>query len=336
MGRVLLIGLVVFLAIAYIGIGFGMYCFSTRIVINNKPLIEHPVNEQTRTDKLGFGELFVYLLTIAGACIYAVTILQRGGPGSAILARYTVLPPVMALFNARKRTGKAMIALIVSFMAALFFAMTYFIIGLPQNPPVLTVNDTPIIVTRTTAGDLIKEGFEIYIRNDGADGVAYEDLLTSGIFAKYSADNRVYVEPGFHQSNGALPYADYLLVKDNAVLGSIGLYNHTDTGAVPEECKIIELKMDADCIAAARANSMVCTLNGIELLAPLDPETIKKTFGKHLWSLPDRPVHDGERYYGLHWTTNSNHLFWNEYYSTIHFDENNAMTALELSGEIAR
>ncbi len=334
MGRVLLIGLVVFLAIAYIGIGFGMYCFSTRIVINNKPLIEHPVNEQTRTDKLGFGELFVYLLTIAGACIYAITILQRGGPGSAILARYTVLPPVMALFNARKRTGKAMIALIVSFMAALFFAMTYFIIGLPQNPPVLTVNDTPIIVTRTTAGDLIKDGFDIYVRNDGADSAAYEDLITSGTFAKYPADNSMHMEQGFHQSSGALPYANYLLVKDNAVLGSIGFYNHTDT--VLEECKIIEFKMDADCIAAARANSMVCTLNGIELLAPLDPEAIKKTFGKHLWSLPDRPVHDGERYYGLHWTTNSNHLFWNEYDSTIHFDENNAMTALELSGEIAR
>ena len=87
MGRFCLIGLIAFFAIAYVGIGLGMYHYMKRITVNGKPLIEQPVNEQEKTDKLGIGEFLVYfsMIIIAGIC--AIQIMQNGGVGSAILAR---------------------------------------------------------------------------------------------------------------------------------------------------------------------------------------------------------------------------------------------------------
>ncbi|ETT01920.1 hypothetical protein HMPREF1497_2381, partial [Fusobacterium sp. CM21] len=138
MAKMIFIGLLAFFAIACIGIGFGMYYWMKHTMVDGKPIIDQPVNEQTRTDKMGVGEFLVYASIIVIAALLAVSVMQEGGSGSAILAKAILLPAVMALFNARKRTGKAMLALVISFMLALFLMMANLLIGLPQKVPVLT------------------------------------------------------------------------------------------------------------------------------------------------------------------------------------------------------
>lgn len=107
MGRIVVISSLAFLALAFLGIGLGMYFFLKRLVVNGKSVLDEPVNEQTRTDKMGLGELLVYLSMIALAGVFVVQIMSRGGTGNVILAKIVILPPIMALFNARKRTGKS-------------------------------------------------------------------------------------------------------------------------------------------------------------------------------------------------------------------------------------
>ncbi|MBF1015144.1 MAG: hypothetical protein HXK78_08230, partial [Lachnospiraceae bacterium] len=51
---------------------------------------------------------------------------------------------------------------------------------------------------------------------------------------------------------------------------------------------------------------------------------------------PDKDADVTQLFYGLKWGTNSDHLFWNEYYATISFDKDNKMTSFELFVEIAR
>ncbi len=335
MGRFCLIGLIGFLAIAYVGIGLGMYHYMKRITVNGKPLIEQPVNEQERTDKLGIGEFLVYFSMIIVAGICAMQIMQNGGVGSAILARLIILPPIMAFFNARKRTGKALLALVVSFMLALFLMMTYFIIGVPQKAPILTVNNSTIIITQTTAAEIMSDGFDIYIKKDSNSGVKYNELLSSGTFKKYSVNRSVFVEKGFNENNDAVPEAPYILVKEDVVIGSIGLYGSKTKDTVLEDCKIIHFKLDEDCIAAAKANSISYAFNGIDLLAPLREEELRGKFGEKLWYTPINAKEITQRWYGIKWTNHSEHLFWNEYYSYIRFDEQNNMTSFELMSRIA-
>ena len=116
MGRFYLIGLVVFLGIVYIGIGFGFYYYMKKKVVHGRRLIDHSVNEQTRTDKMGIGEYVTYGSMIVVAILAIIPILSKGGSGNAILARLIILPPIMALFNARKRTGRSMLVLIIAFL----------------------------------------------------------------------------------------------------------------------------------------------------------------------------------------------------------------------------
>ena len=94
MARMIFIGLLVFFALACIGIGFGMYFWMKRTMVGGEPLMNRPVNEQTRTDKMGAGELLVYGSIIAVAALLAVLIMQEQGGGSAILAKAILLPPV--------------------------------------------------------------------------------------------------------------------------------------------------------------------------------------------------------------------------------------------------
>lgn len=116
MARFYMIALLAFLAITFIAIGLGLYYYSKRVTINGIPLIEEPINEEKRTEKMGLVELLIYLSMIGAAALYVFSV--RGG--SPILGRLILLPPVMAFFNARKRTGKALLALLVTFMVAFF------------------------------------------------------------------------------------------------------------------------------------------------------------------------------------------------------------------------
>ena len=59
MGRMIAIGSLVFLGLAFLGIGLGLYFFLKRLVVNGESVLDEPVNEQTRTDKMGLGEVLV-------------------------------------------------------------------------------------------------------------------------------------------------------------------------------------------------------------------------------------------------------------------------------------
>ena len=336
MPRMIFIGLLAFFAIACTGIGFGMYYWMKRTMVGGKALMDQPVNEQTRTDKMGAGELLVYGSIIVVVALLAVLIMQeQEGSGSAILAKAILLPAVMALFNARKRTGKAMLALVISFMVALFLMMANLLIGLPQKPPVLTINNVPISVTKTTVTDLLNSGFDIYIKRTDNPDVEYKELISSGSYEKYPANRSVMVEKGIRRSNSSIPYPN-ILAKNGVILGSMQLYGDETKDMVLEDCKILSFILDEDCIAIAKENSISYKLNGMDLFAVLKKEKLKKKFGEYLWSVPDNKADITRMFYGLKWGTNSSNLFWNEYYATICFDKKDHMTFFEMFGEIAR
>ena len=337
MGRMIAIGSLAFLGLAFLGILLGMYFFLKRLVVNGKSVLDEPVNEQTRTDRMGLGELLVYLSMIAIAGVFVVQIMSRAGTGNAILARIVILPPIMALFNARKRTGKAMIALVVSFMMALFLMIAYGQIGLPPKAPELTIDDKSITLTQTSVSDLLKEGFDIYIREEDSFGDDYETNISSGKIKKYQADKSVFIKKGFRRDSNAVSHSQYLLGKDGLVLGSIGLYGDETKETALEDCKIIQFKLDEDRISAARTKAISYKLDGVDLLARFEEGNMRTTFGDKLWSVPPaQPLDSTQLWYGLQWKSRSDHLFWNEYFSLIRLDENYHMIDFELVGEVAR
>ena len=337
MDRMIAIGSLAFLGLAFLGIGLGMYFFLKRLVVNGKSVLDEPVNEQTRTDKMGPGELLVYLSMIAIAGVFVVQIMSRGGTGNAILARIVILPPIMALFNARKRTGKAMIALVVSFMVALFLMIAYGQIGLSPKAPELMIDDKSITLTQTSVSDLLKEGFDIYIRGEDSFGDDYEANISSGKIKKYQADKSIFIKKGFRRDSNAVSYAPYLLGKDGLILGSIALYGDETKETALEDCKIIQFKLDEDRIKAAKSKAISYKLDGVDLLARFEEGNMRTTFGDKLWSVPPaHPLDSTQLWYGLQWRSRSDHLFWNEYFSLIRLDENYHMVDFELVGEVAR
>ena len=337
MGRMIAIGSLVFLGLAFLGIGLGMYFFLKRLVVNGKSVLDEPVNEQTRTDKMGLGELLVYLSMIVIAGVFVVQIMSRGGTGNAILARIVILPPILALFNARKRTGKAMIALVVSFMMALFLMIAYGQIGFPPKAPELMIDDKQITLTQTSVNDLLKEGFDIYIREEDSSGNDYEANISSREIKKYQADKSVFIKKGFRRDSNAVSHAPYLLGKDGLVLGSIALYGDDTKETALEDCKIIQFKLDEDRIKAAKSKAISYKLNGVDLLARFEEGNMRTTFGDKLWSVPPaHPLDSTQLWYGIQWKSRSDHLFWNEYFSLIRLDENYHMIDFELVGEVAR
>ena len=131
MGRLLHIDMIVFLGISFIFSTCFLHNSYKNTVVNGKSLLYEPVNKNVRTDKMGIGEIFVYVLMFIIAILFAVSIIHRGRfpSATAILIRTIILVPIMALFNARKRTGKAMITLFASLLFLLFCIITYIIIG---------------------------------------------------------------------------------------------------------------------------------------------------------------------------------------------------------------
>ena len=45
-----------------------------------------------------------------------------------------------------------------------FLGFAYILIGIPVKPPVLTIDGTKIIVSKTKVSELLDSGFDIYIR----------------------------------------------------------------------------------------------------------------------------------------------------------------------------
>ena len=164
MGRTVIIGTLIAFAIFNLLLGLGFYLFLKKRKENGQSLYETPVNQQTRTEKLGLGEILVYLTLIAIAGIFAFQTLNRGGVGNSILAKMILLPALMALFNARKRTGKSMLALLITLMVFLVGVTFNLTIGLPPQAPILQINESKIILAETKSSELMDAGFDIYVR----------------------------------------------------------------------------------------------------------------------------------------------------------------------------
>ena len=336
MGRTVIIGTLMVFTIFNLLLGLGFYLFLKKRRENGQSLYETPVNQQTRTEKLGLGEILVYLTLIAIAGMFAFQILNRGGVGNSILAKMILLPALMALFNARKRTGKSLLALLITFMVFLVGVMFNLTIGLPPQAPILQINESKIILAETKASDLMEAGFDIYLRQ-GDGGSDYEDLLTDGNFQKYSGDKSVTIEKGFRLDSNAVPYAPYLIAKDGIILGSISFYGAEDKDVILEDSKVIQIRFNKDSIEEAKKHSITFKLDELDLTKRLDLPLVQKTFKKHLWSIPPSSTNDvTQLWYGLQWSSNSDSLFWNEYYSLIRLDENYLMTDFELAVQIAK
>lgn len=336
MGRTVIIGTLIAFAIFNLLLGLGFYLFLKKRRGNGQSLYESPVNQQTRTEKLGLSELLIYLTLIAIAGMFAFQTLNRGGVGNSILAKMILLPAIMALFNARKRTGKSLLALLITFMVFLVGVMFNLTIGLPPQAPILQINESKIILAETKASELMDAGFDIYVRqSDGASD--YEELLTDGSFQKYPGDKTVTIEKGFRIDSNAVPYAPYLLAKDGIVLGSISFYGAEDHDVAIEDSKVIQVRFNKDSIEAAKKHSITFKLNELDLTTRLDVSLVQETFKKHLWSIPPSNTSDvTQLWYGLKWSSNSDSLFWNEYYGLIRLDENYMMTDFELAVQVAR
>ncbi|QRG86482.1 hypothetical protein [Bulleidia sp. zg-1006] len=189
-------------------------------------------------------------------------------------------------------------------------------------------------MAHTTAKDLIDNGFDIYMKQNSSNHrVKYDELLSSGKFKKYIADRSVYVEKGFHRDTADVPY---LLAKNGLVVGGAWFYGDQEKDTVLEDCKIVHIRLDEECVNAAKRNNVTYQLNGVNLLTPLELNELKKTFNKKLWLVPRSPKDITELHYGIKWTTGSDHLFWNEYFSYIDYDWNNNMTSFKISSAIAR
>ncbi|WP_049527180.1 hypothetical protein [Streptococcus pseudopneumoniae] len=336
MARTAIIGTLIVFAIFNLLLGLGFYLFLKKRRENGQSLYETPVNQQTRTDKLGLGEILVYLTLIAIAGVFAFQALNRGGVGNSILAKMILLPALMALFNARKRTGKSLLALLITFMVFLVGIMFNLTIGLPPQAPILQINESKITLAETKASELMDADFDIYVRQgDGASD--YEELLTDGSFQRYSGNKTVTIEKGFRLDSNAVPYAPYLLAKDGIVLGSISFYGAEDQNVALEDSKIIQVRFNKESIEAAKKHSITFKLDELDLTSRLDVPLVQENFKKHLWSIPPSRTNDvNQLWYGLKWSSNSDSLFWNEYYSLIRLDENYLMTDFELAVQVAR
>ena len=83
--------------------------------------------------------------------------------------------------------------------------------------------------------------------------------------------------------------------------------------------------------------SITLKLDELDLTSRLDIPLVQETFKKHLWSIPPSHTSDvTQLWYGLQWSSNSDSLFWNEYYSLIRLDENYLMTDFKLAAKVAR
>ena len=335
--RQAILGLIALLGLGFLTIIFSMYKFMKNRGIAGKSLMESPVNDQADDSKMGLGELFIYISFIAIPLIYVIQMINEGSAGSPILAKFIILPPVMALFNARKRTGKSVFLCMVAAIFFFYMLMVYAIIGLPVKAPVLTIDKTEIRLAHTSLNDIKDQGFDIYVKQRESTTSDYDQLLTSGDYKKYPLDRSIYVDKGFKNYNDMVYKAPYLLVKDGIVIGNIGFYGDMDKATLLEDSKIVYLRLDDETTYNVRKNSIVYKLEGIDLFEELKLESLEKVFGDKLWLRPPSGTPDASQlHYGIQWITNSDDLFWNQYYSYISFDSTNRMTSFSIYTQIGR
>lgn len=214
----------------------------------------------------------------------------------------------------------------------MFLVYSYF--GVPVKPPVMTVGSMKVTLSKTSVRDLLDNGFDIYIMND-EDTYEYSEMLTSGSYTKYDENQDITVEKGYRSTGETLRGAPYLLAKDDTLIGAIDLYGSLDKDVDIKDAKVVNFYMDEDCKNALKDVGIDIKLEDLDLLDTFYTDDLKKLFKKRLWLVPNESE-PTDSVYGIAWRTNSDSIFWNEYYAYIRIDENKNMRAFIISTSVAK
>ena len=221
-------------------------------------------------------------------------------------------------------------------MALLFVYLCfwYILIGVPVKPPVMTVGGMKVTLSKTSVEDLLDNGFDIYIMND-ENTYEYSEMLTSGSYTKYDENQDITVEKGYRSTGETLRGAPYLLAKDNTLIGAIDLYGSLNKDVDIKDSKVVNFYMDNDCESAVKNAGIDIELEVLDLLDTFDTDNVKNIFKKKLWMIPDESE-PTDSVYGIAWRTNSDSIFWNEYYAYIRIDKNKNMRSFIISTSVAK
>ena len=329
--RLIFIGLMVFLGFWYIAI---LLWLMNRLNKSSEYGISGEKSSQSGSGKMKISDLFFHILVIAIVFITVIKLMSFVGPAFASLGGMIVAIPVKALLNASGR--KTNVILTLSGMALLFVYLCfwYILIGVPVKPPVMTVGGVKVTLSKTSVEDLLDNGFDIYIMNDETT-YEYSEMLTSGSYTKYDKNQDITVEKGYRSTGETLRGAPYLLAKDDTLIGAIDLYGSLDKDVDIKDAKIVNFYMDNDCESAVKNAGIDIELEVLDLLDTFDTDNVKSIFKKKLWMIPDESE-PTDSVYGIAWRTNSDSIFWNEYYAYIRIDENKNMRSFIISTSVAK
>ena len=329
--RLIVIGLMVFLGFWYIAI---LIWLMNRLNKSSEYGISGEKSSQSGSGKMKISDLFFHILVIAIVFITVIKLMSFVGPAFASLGGMIVAIPVKALLNASGR--KTNVILTLSGMALLFVYLCfwYILIGVPVKPPVMTVGGMKVTLSKTSVEDLLDNGFDIYIMND-ENTYEYSEMLTSGSYTKYDENQDITVEKGYRSTGETLRGAPYLLAKDNTLIGAIDLYGSLNKDVDIKDSKVVNFYMDNDCESAVKNAGIDIELEVLDLLDTFDTDNVKNIFKKKLWMIPDESE-PTDSVYGIAWRTNSDSIFWNEYYAYIRIDKNKNMRSFIISTSVAK
>ena len=329
--RLIFIGLMVFLGFWYIAI---LLWLMNRLNKSSEYGISGEKSSQSGSGKMKISDLFFHILVIAIVFITVIKLMSFVGPAFASLGGMIVAIPVKALLNASGR--KTNVILTLSGMALLFVYLCfwYILIGVPVKPPVMTVGGMKVTLSKTSVEDLLDNRFDIYIMND-ENTYEYSEMLTSGSYTKYDENQDITVEKGYRSTGETLRGAPYLLAKDDTLIGAIDLYGSLDKDVDIKDAKVVNFYMDNDCESAVKNAGIDIELEVLDLLDTFDTDNVKNIFKKKLWMIPDESE-PTDSVYGIAWRTNSDSIFWNEYYAYIRIDENKNMRSFIISTSVAK
>ena len=329
--RLIFIGLMVFLGFWYVAI---LLWLMNRLNKSSEYGISGEKGSQSGTGKMKISDLFFHVLVIAIVFLTVIKLMSFVGPAFASLGGMIVAIPVKALLNASGR--KTNVILTLSGMALLFVYLCfwYILIGVPVKPPVMTVGGMKVTLSKTSVEDLLDNGFDIYIMND-ENTYEYSEMLTSGSYTKYDENQDITVEKGYRSTGETLRGAPYLLAKDDTLIGAIDLYGSLDKDVDIKDSKVVNFYMDNDCESAVKNAGIDIKLEDLNLLDTFDTDNVKNIFKKKLWLIPNESE-PTDSVYGISWRTNSDSIFWNEYYAYIRIDENKNMRSFIISTSVAK
>ena len=329
--RLIFIGLMVFLGFWYIAI---LLWLMNRLNKSSEYGISGEKSSQSGSGKMKISDLFFHILVIVIVFFTVIKLMSYVGPAFASLGGVIVAIPVRALINASGR--KTNVILTLSGMALLFVYLCfwYILIGVPVKPPVMTIGNMKVTMSKTSVRDLLDNGFDIYIMND-ENTYEYSEMLTSGSYTKYDENQDITVEKGYRSTGETLRGAPYLLAKDDTLIGAIDLYGSLDKDVDIKDAKVVNFYMDNDCESAVKNAGIDIELEVLDLLDTFDTDNVKNIFKKKLWLIPNESE-PTDSVYGISWRTNSDSIFWNEYYAYIRIDENKNMRNFIVTTSVAR